>query len=36
MCVYFADDLQLSEIHFDTNFEEHVQVKVKLKSIITN
>jgi len=32
MCIYIANDLQPSEIHFNTIFEEHIWVKVKLMS----
>lgn len=32
MCIYIADDIQPSEIHFNTSFEEHMWAKVKLMS----
>jgi len=32
MCIYIANDLQPSEIHFNASFEEHMWVTVKLMS----
>ena len=32
ICIYIAEDLQLSEIQFDNNFEVHMWVKIKLLS----